>query len=834
MDIERMARLDKALEQALKTGQLSSDIDDAGDRALLEKLIAIARKDMPGLDEPPLAEEWLCSGLSAALASDSGLEPGMIVGSFRLLKRIGSGGMGTVFLAERCEGGFEQRVALKVLSGNSSDPALFQLFQRERALLAQMEHPGIARLIDGGLVAQARPWFAMEYIDGEPIDCHAARRRLDIEARLGLFLQACDALDHVHRQLVLHRDVKPANLLVDAQGQVRLVDFGLGRVFDPDQFSVPRQTTIAAGRMTPEYASPEQARGEPVTVASEVYQLGLVLFRLLCGRLPHRSSTDNSYALAHALTHEAVARPSDCWRPDVVDASCSDEFALGPRQLRRRLRGDLDNIVLTALARDPTRRYGSVEALAEDLRRHLDMLPVRARAATRRYRLGRFVRRHSVAVGVGAAALLLLVGGVVSLALQSAELARERDRAVAAATRAQRLSDAMASMIRLSDVDQGANQLVTAGERLAQYRQHVSRELADEANARMRLLGILGEAMYNVKYWSLAGETLGEAVELARSVLGEHHPETRALTLKLAETLAFANRLEEAEALLRPVADPPNFGTNQRGIDTADALYLRGYLRTYHLPRDHPDWSPGYQDLEAALQGYQGIQPPPRDKIAQTLHVLGMKNPDSDKGLQQVLEALDLTEEDWGSGPVLAGRLAELALVHDGRGEYSKAVEVGERAYRMHAQIRGESHPETLTIQANLAGSQREAGRLEQAADLYHQVHRLRVQTLPEDHLLLAFTAHGLGNTLREMGDYEGSERWLREALRLCRIHDSGNEAITRENLARTLVDAGRLEEAIGQQMAAVERYRNDLGARSPSALEAMERLAQLRSGTSE
>lgn len=828
-----MARLDQALEQALETGHVQADLVDTADRAFLDELIAVSRAQVPGLDKPPLAQDWLASGLSASLANDGGLEPGLIVGAFRLVKRIGSGGMGTVFLAARCSGGFDQRVALKVLSGDAADPALFQLFQRERALLAQMEHPGIARLIDGGLLDGGRPWFAMEYVDGEPIDRYAAIHRLDVDARLDLFLQACDALDYAHRQLVLHRDVKPSNLLVDGSGQVRLVDFGLGRMLDQAGASAPRQTTIAAGRMTPEYASPEQARGEPVTVASEVYQLGLVLFRLLCGRLPPRPPSDNPYELARALTTSAVRRPSDCWRRDLADSAADEEFALARRQLRRRLRGDLDNIVLAALARDATRRYGSVEALAEDIRRHQNLLPVRARAATRRYRAGRFVRRHALGAGLSGALVLVLIGGLFALTLQSTELAHERDRALAAATSSQRLSDAMAGMIQLSDVDQGADQLMTVGQRLEDYRDHVRQELADEPEARMRLLGILGGAMHNLKYWSQARETLSEAVELSQRLRGEHHPETRALVMQLAEALAFDNQLQAADAMLTDLLEPRpgDTATGQRSV-AADVHYLRGFLRTYHLPAENPVWIQGIADLELALESYRERRAAPDADIARAMHALGLKHPDSDRRLSLVEEALEMTVELHGEqDPVTATRLAELALVYDSLGDYRQAAEVGRRAHAAHVQVRGERHPETLTILSNLAGSLREAGELEQAVAMYREAHRIREQTLPENHLLLAFTAHGLGNTLREMGSYEESERWLREALRLCLVHGSRNEAVTRINLSKTLERAGRVDEAIAEQQAAWTLYRQEFGDEAAATIEAGRRLDRLHAG---
>lgn len=819
-----MARLDRALARALETGEIDPAIDEANDLRLLEELISVARAALPGLDEPLIRHESLTTGLSASLADLDELAPGATVGVFRLVERIGKGGMGVVFLAERCQGGFEQRVALKVLSGSQPDSTGFQLFQRERELLSQLDHPGIAHLIDGGVTDRGRPWFAMEYVEGTPIHEYAASNRLSVDERIALFGQACEALDYAHRQLVLHRDIKPANILVDPAGKVRLVDFGLGRSLAvPDQ-SADDEPTISVGRLTPGYASPEQARGESVTVASEIYQLGLVLYRLLCGKLPYRSQGLTAFELAQSINEAVIAPPSACWREGRHEARQREQFHEPPRRLARELRGDLDNIVLTALSREPSRRYRSVEALATDLERHQLTLPVQARAATRRYRLERFVRRHAVGVSTGSALAIVLIGSVFTLALQADRLAFERDRAVAEGDRNQRLVDAMSSMIRLADADRNAGQLMTLGDRLEQYQAHVRKELGDDPAARMHLLGIVGEAMQKVRYWSRAADTLDEARTLSLDLRGPTHPETIELSLALAESRAFSGDLAAAEALLEEAID-----SSADDAARAESRYLRGYLRTYHLPRSDPRWQMGIEDLRAALAGYRRLHDAPHPDIARATHALGIKHPDRDQRLEMTHTALDMTVELFGEDHVTtASRMAELALVHDHLGQFEQAAEVGRRAWRIHSELRDESHPGSITILSNLAGSLREAGHLDRAAQFYEQTHELRVQTLPEDHLLLAFTAHGLGNTLREMGRLAESERWLNEALRLCRLHDSPNEAVTRVNLSRTLEAAGHLERAIEQQRAALALYRQLNGPEAAATRSAQDRLNTL------
>lgn len=828
IDSERMARLDHALEEALRTGSVDSSLVEPDDLPLLESLFESARRDLPGLDQSVVAHKALSDGLAATINDDEALHAGDRVGAFRLERCIGRGGMGTVFLARRHDGGFVQTVALKILSQRSSDPAGFQLFQRERDLLARLQHPGIARLIDGGMTQGWRPWFAMEYIDGQPIDRYARQHRLTLDERLELFLKVCDALSHAHRQLVLHRDIKPGNLLVDADGQVRIVDFGLGGVADPERDSSPDQTLIT-GRLTPDYASPEQARGEAIRVTSEVYQLGLVLYQLVCSQRPYRIDAASAWTLANSISQAVIPRPSMQWAQPAGQAG---EYRTSSAQLARQLRGDIDNIVLKALANDPDERYPSVEALASDLRRHLRQLPIEARVATRRYRLSRFIRRNRAAVTVGIALTLALCGGLVMLSLQAGELARERDRMVAENERNQRLIEAMSQMIRLADADQSADQIMTLGQRLEQYRTHIDDNLVDDPEARRHMLAIVGEAMSKVGYWRQAADALREAHSMSIETLGQTHPETVSLGLSLATAEGFHGDMATAEALLSGLIDSEGDSrVDQESRHRADALYTRGYLRTYHLAENNPRWQRGIDDLEDALALYRQRFDGPTEKVARTLHWLGVKHPETERRLEMTRRALDMTVELHGPRHVItASRTAELALVHDRLEQYDEAIELGRKAHEIYADARGQDHPQTLTILSNLAGSLRMNGQVEDAVDIYRQVHETRTQVLPEDHLLLSFTAHGMGNALRELGRLRESETWLREALRLCLKHGSRNEAVTRVNLSRTLEAADRLDHAVAQQRLALQAFQAHYGPDAAITGEAENRLSSLLS----
>jgi serine/threonine protein kinase len=354
-------------------------------------------------------------------ALGAGPEPDLLgkrIGAYRLVSLLGRGGMGAVYLAERADDAFRQRVAVKLLPWALATPEARHRFLVERQTLAGLEHPNIARLLDGGETADGLPYLVMEYVDGEPIDEHCTRHGLDLERRLRLFREVCGAVEHAHRNLVVHRDLKPANILVTGQGAVKLLDFGIAKLL-PGAPAGAASPLTHAGRLllTPMFASPEQVRGEPVTTTTDVYALGLLLFRLLVGAHPFRLATGSPAEVVRAVCDRPPPRPSL--------AAAAGLAGLSLPALRRRLRGDLDNIVLTALRKEPARRYASVERLSEDVRRHLEQLPVRARRDTLSYRAGKFARRHRA--GLAAAALLVasLLGGLLAT-LRQARIAERR------------------------------------------------------------------------------------------------------------------------------------------------------------------------------------------------------------------------------------------------------------------------------------------------------------------------------------------------------------------------------------------------------------------------
>ncbi|MHC5114896.1 MAG: protein kinase domain-containing protein [Planctomycetota bacterium] len=327
---------------------------------------------------------------------------GHVVGPYRITRLIGAGGMGSVYLAVRADGAFDHQVAIKLIRGDGDDSTLLERFRRERQVLAELRHPNIARLLDGGSTADGVPYLVMEYIDGKPIDDYCDAEQLPVDDRIRLFVTACAAVQHAHRNLVVHRDLKPGNVLVDAEGHVKLLDFGIARVLEDAGERSSGSTTLTSHRLfSPAYASPEQVRGDAVTTASDVYSLGVVLYELLTGRRPYPVATTSRHELERAICEHTPRRPSAALDPDA-------------RQLRRRLSGDLDTIVLTALRKEPDRRYRSPAALADDLRHAIAREPIGARPDTLGYRGTMFARRNPLLTGALAALLVMLLGWVAT------------------------------------------------------------------------------------------------------------------------------------------------------------------------------------------------------------------------------------------------------------------------------------------------------------------------------------------------------------------------------------------------------------------------------------
>ena len=500
---------------------------------------------------------------------------GQRVGSYALIEELGRGGMGRVFRARRADGQFEQEVALKLIAGGFPSEETRTRFLVERQILASLNHPHIARLLDGGVTAHGQPYFVLEMVPGEPIDQYCQTHRLSIEQRVQLVLDICDAVQHAHRQLIVHRDLKPSNILVaegpaDAVGRVKLLDFGIAKLLDPEMAdgSLTLQTRTGGLPMTPGYASPEQVRGDSITTASDVYQLGLVLYELLTGQRPYSVKGRTPSEIERIVCEEQPTRPSAA----VTAASVTAEGE-GIHAVRRTLQGDLDTIVLKALRKEPERRYASVQQLADDLRRYLEGRPVTAHPDSWAYRGRKFVRRHQWGVAIAALVGMLLTAAVVALSVQNTRLAAERDRAALEATKKAHVQDFMIELFSHTDASTTPEEVAAIGDVLHRGTARVQRDLADHPAIRADMLQAVGNVHRELEQYAAARPLLEDALATFEATYGAAHPSVAAAARDLAKVERADGHLDRAEALYRQARAIHEEEHADRSIRIAAATY---------------------------------------------------------------------------------------------------------------------------------------------------------------------------------------------------------------------------------------------------------------------
>jgi serine/threonine-protein kinase len=682
------------------------------------------------------------------------------VGPYRLLREVGRGGMGTVFLAERVDGGFEQQVALKLLRRGIDTEAVLTRFRRERQILARLEHPGIARLLDGGATADGLPYFAMEYVDGEPITHFAMSRRLGVDARLELFEQVCEAVQEAHRNLVVHRDLKPSNVLVTGEGRVKLVDFGIAKVLHEwpgDASGGPAETALTREGLqplTPDYASPEQVRGEALTTSSDIYTLGVVLYELLTGRLPYRVAATTPERMVRAVCESVPLPPST-----VLGRGREASAPAGGR-----LEKDLDAIVLAALAKEPARRYRSVEALAEDLRRQRSGLPVRARPPSRLYGAIKFVRRHRAGVAAAVLAAASLILGLAGTAWQAAVAARERDRARQEAVKAGEVKEFVLDLFAVSDPNTAHGESATARELLDRGTVRLRTELAGQPEVQAEMMSVAGEIYRLLGLYDRARPLLERALALRREALGEVHPEVVSSLGLLAALSHATGDYEEAEQLYRRALELERrlHGAEHPGV----ARWLNGLSE---VARARGRYDEAESLARSALAMRRRSLAPVHVDVAESLtHVavplyLKREYPEAE---QLYREALAIRESLQGDEHLKVAEVRNrLALLLRRQGRHAEAEALFRRTLATYRRSLGPAHPDVAIVLNNLAQVRQAQAEPAAAEPLFREALAIQRQALRPDHPDVAITLSNLGALLHEQGNVEEAEPLFRESL---------------------------------------------------------------------
>ncbi len=803
---------------------------DAVLRAELESLFAAHDRSGGFLDV-------LDPGRTAALidSTDETME-GRRVGPYRLLRELGRGGMGVVYLAERAEGGFEQRVAVKLVKRGMDSEAILRRFVAERQILAGLDHPNIARLLDGGLTEDGQPFFALEYIEGEPLLDTCNARRLCVEARLELFEQACRAVEYAHGRLVVHRDLKPSNLLVTAEGQVKLLDFGVAKLLEPGAAAESTALTEAGMRpMTPAYAAPEQMRGGPVTTVTDVYALGVVLYELLTGRLPGAAGAPGEAERREPeRPSEALTRPvsgAGGTRELVTPGDVASARATTPERLRRRLQGDLDTIVLQALHSEPERRYRSVAALAEDLRRHRLGLPVAARSDTLAYRLGKFARRHRAGVAAAAVAMAALVAGLAMSLWQAGVAARERDAARREAEKARAVQEFLVGLFKGADPWQGGAEDVTAAELLERGVERIERELAAQPDVQVELLDTVADVHESLGRYDRGRELAERALALAQRIHGREHLLTVRAQERVASMVLAKGDAPGAERLLR------------------EALAVRQRL----LPPGHPELAKSMGRLADALDTASQLEPAEalfRQALAIQRQRLGSQHLDTVDTLVSLAGLLQ-QKADWDGAaalfqealaayratfgedsPYVARVLSHLGSVRRLQGDDAGAARYHRQALELRLRLLGEDHPDVATSTNNLAGALNRLGEVHEAEGLYRRAVAIETRALGADNPSVALMVVNLANVLAEQGRFSEAMPLFEQSLAVQRRaigEDHPRVALSVTMQARALIAQGRLDEALPLVEEALAVAREHYGEEHPQVAATLALLAWIR-----
>ncbi|NBC16515.1 MAG: protein kinase [Bacteroidetes bacterium] len=520
------------------------------------------------LKDPAPAGEQLLEWVSAQ-AAEAPITTGQTVGAYRVVRPLGRGGMGAVYLAERADGTFDRRVALKVIKRGMDTDEVLRRFHDERQILATLDHPNIAQLFDGGVTDDGLPYFVMEYVEGQPIDAYCDAHRLSIEDRLRLFQTVCDAVQFAHQNLVVHRDLKPGNVLVtdgaasDAAerasepAQVKLLDFGIAKVLDPESGPTFTVTQTTRRRLTPEYAAPEQVVGDRITTAADVYALGVILYELLTGHRPYRFDSRRVTDIEDTICEHVPDRPSTVASrtrthegATITPATVSQQRATAPEQLRRTLSGDLDAITMKALRKEPEQRYATAAEFKADIENYLQGRPVTAQPSTFWYRTSRLIRRHKVPVLAACITALALIGGAGVALWQASVAQQEAERANQEAETATAALDALVTM--LTEVDPVNEQGVTFTARdLVDAGLDELPDLEEQPRAHATMMNVLGRVSLGVGFTDLADSLHRRALAVQRSALDAAHPDQAESLVRLGRVQTERGAYDEAAATYR-------------------------------------------------------------------------------------------------------------------------------------------------------------------------------------------------------------------------------------------------------------------------------------------
>jgi serine/threonine-protein kinase len=768
------------------------------------------------------------------------------IGPYRLMHELGQGGMGVVYLAER-DDQFHQRVAVKIVRHGLDTPEMLDRFLAERQILASLNHPNISRLLDGGVTADGRPYLVLEYVEGEPIDVYCRRLGLSSRERVRLFLQVARAVHYAHRNLIVHRDLKPTNILVAADGQAKLLDFGIAKILDASALPLSGpapQTQTGLWVMTPEYASPEQVRGDPVTTATDVYGLGLVLYEILTGEKAQKVTS-----LAPAVLDRVICETDP----------------------PRRLTGDLDRIVAMALRKEPERRYASAERLADDLARYLDGDPVAARGDSLLYVARKFVVRHRWAVASSVAVIGLLIGWAGTVTVKEAAVSRALAEAEVEGAKAAQVTAFLTSLFEASDPAAARGASLTARELLDRGLSRVD-SLAPQPLIQAEVLGVIGRVYQNLGEHARARPLLERSLAIRHEQLGEGHPDVArshnrlgnlmrlqgeygAATEHLRAAVAVHRQADSSHALAlaTDLHDLASVLTEQGQLDEAGPLFEEALaIRRRVLGGEHVDVAESQSGLgwlasergdypaserryREALEMRRRLLPPNHPEIAYALHNVATsleRLGRYDEAERLHLEALAVRRQVFGDRhPSVATGLNNLGIVLLRKGDQPAAVARFRDALAMRRELLGEDHPSTLITMNNLAAGLTRMQAYPEAEELLQAAIAAQRRKEGPESPALATSLTNLATVQTRLGKHGKAEANFRTALAMERkAHGDEHPGVASTTLGIGILrrEQRRYAEADSLLQAAIAMRAKLMGADHPETKRARGELATL------
>ena len=792
---EHPARLAELVESALELEQderrafLERECGVNQDlRAEVESLLRYQKQSTDFIEAPAYQTS------AELLAEETGeLKAGEVLGDYKILSLLGEGGMGEVYLADDLQLG--RKVAIKLVKLGYGSASLIRHFHREERILAALNHPNIARLYGGGVTADHIPYFVMEYVEGERIDSYCDARGLSITARLQLFRKVCSAVSYAHQHLIIHRDLKPANIRVTAEGEPKLLDFGIAKLLEDETSQALEQTMTLASAMTPDYASPEQIRGETMTTASDVYSLGVVFYELLTGEKPYRIKSSRPEEVSRAITQQEPTRPSS---------------ALGRGQKseirnQKLLRGDIDNINLMAMRKEPARRYASVAQFSEDIRRHLEGLPVIARKDTLKYRASKFMRRNRVAVATAALVAIAILASLVIALWQAENARRQRNIAEREKLKAQRINLFLQDMLGSAAPEvKGVD--VRVIDVLSEASARAKSELAAQPDVMADVLMTLGHTYVSLAKPDKAESVLRAALEGSLKANGELHPTTASTLGWLGLALSSQNKTAEGENISRKAVELQRKLHPQGSEDLGVALYALG---ANLIGKNEPKAAqPFLKESSELIKKYLGET---HGYYMATLYMLGTAHANTGEtdeaeslyrqaiGVGGRVEArykIFLAQSDGALGLLLIRKAAyaeaeslllqsetiyrevmggdqnysvgtiksNLGLLYFLQGDYAKAEEQDRKALELIQKYMGPEQPSAASTAATLGLTLTREGKAIEAESYLREALAIRKKVLPEGDFMIPYAASALGECLIVQKRYAEAEPLLSES----------------------------------------------------------------------